>query len=59
MADKFGPDHDKIAGGHWIWDPATAKASYEFGVQIFGSASNSRYTKPQWFAQLMYYLRVV
>jgi len=59
MSDKFAPMHDKIAGGHWIWDPTTAKASFEFGVHIFGSAANSRYTRPQWFAQLIYYLRVV
>jgi len=59
MSEKFAPDHDKIAGGHWIWDPTTAKASYEFGVHIFGNAANSRFTKPQWFAQLIYYLRVI
>jgi hypothetical protein len=25
MGEKFGPDHDKLCGGHWIWDDATAK----------------------------------
>lgn len=58
MQDKFAPEHDKIAGGHWCWDDATAKAHFEFGVNIFGGV-NCRYTKPQWFAQLIYYLRVV
>jgi hypothetical protein len=44
MSTKFAPEHDKIAGGHWIWDDATAKASFDFGVTLFGGINN-RYSK--------------
>jgi hypothetical protein len=30
MSENFGPMHDKLAGGHWIWDDATAKAAFCF-----------------------------
>jgi len=53
------PEHDKLSGGHWIWDDSTAKAHYEFGVHLFGNAANSRYTRAQWYSQIVYYLRVV
>jgi hypothetical protein len=59
MEDKFAPEHDKLAGGHWIWDDATTKDSYDFAVHLFGNSKNCRYSKPQWFAQLIYYFRVV
>jgi len=30
MEKNFAPMHDKMVGGHWVWDDATAKASFDF-----------------------------
>lgn len=43
MQNKFAPMHDKLAGGHWCWDDASAKATYDFHVKLFGR--EGRYTK--------------
>ena len=58
MQAKFAPEHDKMVGGHWNWDDATSKAHFDYGVKFFGSPDN-RYTKQQWFAQLIYYIRYI
>lgn len=36
MGELVAPMHDKMVGGHWIWDDATAKPQFEFGVEMFG-----------------------
>jgi len=30
MTDLFAPMNDMLAGGHWVWEPKTAKAAFDF-----------------------------
>lgn len=39
---SFNEIHDKMVGGHWNWDDATAKAQHDFTVAHFGT--DGRYT---------------
>jgi len=50
MEKNFAPMHDKMAGGHWVWDDVTAKASFDFQVKKFGTGG--RMTMTQWFSSL-------
>jgi hypothetical protein len=47
--------HDKLAGGDWIWDDKTAKASFDFTTQLFGEGG--RISFPQWMAQRDYFIK--
>ena len=51
MTEKFAPMQDKAAGGHWIWDDSTAKASFDYGVGIYGD--DGRFS----FSQFMSYIQ--
>lgn len=42
MQEEFAPMHDKLVGGHWCWDDASAKAAFECMASVFGS--NGRVT---------------
>lgn len=48
MRTKFYPIMDKAVGGHFIQEDTTAKAAFDFAVNIFGT--DMRFTKSQWFA---------
>jgi len=48
MQSQFWPMQDKLAGGHYIWDETTAKATFDYSVAIFGT--DDRFSKSQWFA---------
>jgi hypothetical protein len=49
--------HDEIAGGHWIWDDVTAKAAYDFTVNLFGC--DGKYSKTQWFSSFIPFMQYV
>jgi len=49
--------HDKMVGGHWVWDDASAKASFDYMASIFGS--NGRVTLDQWMASFGPYMEKV
>ena len=51
LGASFDADNDKLAGGHWIWDDSTAKASFDYGVGIYGD--DGRFS----FSQFMSYIQ--
>ena len=53
MTVAFAPIHDKICGGHWIWDEETAKANFDFTVSLYGT--QGRFTLIEWFASFQPY----
>ena len=57
MNDIFAPAHDSLAGGHWIWDDATAKASFDITVKLFGK--DGRISRQQWMNSMVPYVRYV
>jgi len=50
MNEIYAPMYDKLAGGHWVWDDACSKASYDFQAKKFGVGG--RMTMTQWFSSL-------
>ena len=51
MQDYFAPMHDRIAGGHWIWDKVASKAAFNFQAKKFGTGG--RLSFPQWMSAIM------
>jgi hypothetical protein len=49
---------DKMFGGHFIWDDATSKASFDFVVKIFGEP-DCKISFCQWAAQVECYMKNV
>ena len=48
MQDEFAPMQDKLVGGHWCWEDASARAAHECMASCFGS--NGRVTLEQWMS---------
>lgn len=57
MQDAFADSHDHLTGGHWCWEDKTAKASFDFMVNIFGC--DGRITLNQWLNSFIPYMRYV
>ena len=51
MTEHYAPMHDKLVGGHVIWEPKTAKAAFDFQVKKFGTGG--RFTLSQWMSSLV------
>jgi hypothetical protein len=54
MTEHYAPMHDNLAGGHVIWEPKTAKASFDFQVKKFGTGG--RFTLTQWMSSLVVFM---
>lgn len=57
MQDIFAPTHDTLTGGHWVWEDKTAKASFDWMVNVFGEGG--RVTLKQWMSSWIPYFRYV
>tara|TARA_B110000285_G_C14830469_1_gene470624 strand:- start:169 stop:414 length:246 start_codon:yes stop_codon:yes gene_type:complete len=51
VRDSFNDFDDKTFGGHFIYDDATAKASFDFTVKIFGEY-DGKISFGQWVGQI-------
>lgn len=58
VRDSFNKMYDEKYGGHMVWDEATAKASFDFSVKIFGEYQD-KMSLGQMFAQIDAYMKHV
>ena len=58
VRDSFHDFDDKMFGGHFNWDEATSKASFDFTVKIFGEMDD-KISFGQWVGQVECYMKHV